>query len=163
MSLVLAISCHRRDHLVRKRGAQLIFLFRTKIDQDLDENRTIKIKDHNRMSLFKYLSAIKELDTQDSSQKKQQLEARRHSLHSFTTSQESPRTKTGLPPETRCKSTTLLETASCRTNYWAIWIENPQVTSWLLDSLDFLLHVGVSAHNTRRLEFLEIPKIAIAH
>jgi len=82
----LLLPRHRRDHIVRKCGAQLIYLFRTKIDQDLDENRTIKIKDHNRMSLFKYLSAIKELDTQDSSQKKQQLEARRHSLHSFTTS-----------------------------------------------------------------------------
>jgi hypothetical protein len=82
----LLLPRHRIDHIVRKCGAQLIYLFRTKIDQDLDENRTIKIKDHNRMSLFKYLSAIKELDTQDSSQKKQQLEARRHSLHSFTTS-----------------------------------------------------------------------------
>jgi hypothetical protein len=69
MPLVLAISRHRRDHIVRKRGARLICLFRTKIDQDLGENRTIKIKDHNRTNLFKYLSAIQDLDTQDASQK----------------------------------------------------------------------------------------------
>jgi hypothetical protein len=93
--------------------------------------------------------------------KKQQLEARPHSLHSFITSQNSLRTKTGLPTETRCDSTSLLETPSCRTNNLVIWIENTQVTSWLLNSLDFLLHVDVSAHNTPRLEFLEIPKIAI--
>jgi hypothetical protein len=37
------------------------------------------------------------------------------------------------------------------------------VTSWLPDFLDFLLHVDVSAHNTPRLEFLEIAKIAIAY
>jgi hypothetical protein len=38
------------------------------MDRDLDENRTTKIKDHNRMSLFEYFSVIKDLDTQDASQ-----------------------------------------------------------------------------------------------